>query len=149
MKNLFRLLLLVTALLAFTPTADAQNDKGSQRRVRREQLAEKQAKHIAEKLSLSPELSEKFVTTYMACQKETWSTKRPDNFRRKGRLTEEQTDSLLQARFDHSQKLLDIRKKYYAEYRTFLTPKQIERVYRIERRMMNRLFQHAGKKDKK
>lgn len=149
MKNLFRLLLLVTALLAFTPTADAQNDKGSQRRIRREQLAEKQAKHIAEKLSLTPELSEKFVTTYMACQKETWSTGRPDNFRRKGQLTEEQTDSLLQARFDHSQKLLDIRKKYYAEYRTFLTPKQIERVYRIERRMMNRLFQHAGKKDKK
>ena len=57
MKNLFRLMLLVTALLAFTPTADAQNDKGSQRRIRREQLAEKQAKHIAEKLSLSPELS--------------------------------------------------------------------------------------------
>lgn len=142
-------MLLVTALLAFTPTADAQNDKGSQRRIRREQLAEKQAKHIAEKLSLTPELSEKFVTTYMDCQKETWSTGRPDNFRRKGQLTEEQTDSLLQARFDHSQKLLDIRKKYYAEYRTFLTPKQIERVYRIERRMMNRLFQHAGKKDKK
>ena len=141
-------MLLVTALLAFTPNADAQNDKGSQRRVRREQLAEKQAKHIAEKLSLSPELSEKFVTTYMACQKETWASQRPDNLRRKGQLTEEQTDSLLRARFDHSRKLLDIRKKYYAEYRTFLTPKQIERVYRLERHMMNRLFQHAGKKSK-
>lgn len=45
------------------------------------------------------------------------------------------------SRFDRSQKILDLRKKYYAIYSTFLTQKQISRVYEIERDMMRRLSQ--------
>lgn len=46
---------------------------------------------------------------------------------------------VIQNRFDRSQKLLDIRKKYYDEYSKFLTQKQIERVYELEKQMMKRL----------
>lgn len=145
MKKLIRIMLLLAAVIAFTGTASAQQRKGNGR-MNREQFAEKQARHIAVELNLSPEDTEKFITTYKECQKETWASRPPRADRRKQELTDAQTDSLLRARFDHSQKLLDIRKKYYEEYCKFLTPTQIKRVYDIENRMMNKFFDRAGKK---
>lgn len=138
MKNLIRIVLLVTALFAITGTASAQHRKGGER-VSREQLAEKQAKHIAEELALNQEVSGKFIAAYLKCQQEVWASAPRQGRRKKGPVTESQTDSVIQSRFDHSQKLLDIRKKYYAVYSKFLTAKQIERVYEMERQMMKRL----------
>lgn len=131
-------MLLVVALFAFTCSASAQKRKGGER-LSRQELAEKQAKHIAEELALSSDVAEKFIATYMEYQKEVW-TLSP----RKGRqgncsMSDAQTDSVIQSRFDRSQKLLDIRKKYYAEYSKFLSAKQIDRVYELERQTMKRL----------
>lgn len=66
----------------------------------------------------------------------------------KRRLTEMQTDSLIRARFNHSQKLLDIRKKYYAEYSKFLAPSQIEKVYSSEGKVAKKLSQRAKRQSK-
>lgn len=148
MKNLIRIMLLVTAVLAFTCTASAQNRRGGER-ISREQLAEKQAKHIAEELALSSEVSEKFITTYLKCQQEVWALGPRQGRPGKGAMSESQTDSVIQTRFDHSQKLLNIRKKYYAEYSKFLTAKQIERVYELERQMMKRLSQRAAQRNRR
>lgn len=145
MKNLIRIMLLVTAVLAFACTASAQHRRGNER-ISREQLAEKQAKYIAEELVLPSEVSEKFIATYLKCQQEVWALGprqgRPD----KGTMSESQADSVIQTRFDYSQKLLNIRKKYYAEYGKFLTAKQIERLYDMERQMMSRLASRRGKR---
>lgn len=138
MKNLIRIMLLVTAVFAFTCTASAQNRRGGER-ISREQLAEKQAKHIAEELALSSEVSEKFIATYLKCQQEVWALGPRQGRQGKDSKTEAQTESDIQSRFDRSQKLLDIRKKYYAEYSKFLTAKQIDRVYKMEHQMMKRL----------
>jgi len=138
MKNLLRIMLLVTAVFAFTSSASAQQRRGGER-FSREQLAEKQAKHIAEELALSSDVTEKFITTYLNCQREVWALGPRQSRNRNSSMTDCQTDSVIQARFDHSQKLLNIRKKYYAEYSKFLTSKQIERVYELERQMMKRL----------
>ena len=138
MKNLIRIMLLVTAVFAFTCTASAQHRRGGER-ISREQLAEKQAKHIAEELALSSEVSEKFIATYLKCQQEVWALGPRQGRPGKGAMSESQTDSEIQSRFDRSQKLLDIRKKYYAEYSKFLTAKQIDRVYKMEHQMMKRL----------
>lgn len=138
MKNLFRIMLVVTAVFAFTVTAPAQHRKGGER-ISREQLAEKQAKRIAGKLALPADVTEKFIGTYLKCQKEIWALGPRQGRRGNRSLTDSQTDSVIQARFDYSQRLLDIRKKYYAEYSKFLTPRQIERVYELERQMMKRL----------
>lgn len=48
-------------------------------------------------------------------------------------------------RFERSQKILALREKYYKRYSTFLTQKQIQRVYEMERQMMRRLSQKSGK----
>lgn len=45
----------------------------------------------------------------------------------------------MKERFAHSQKILNLREKYYGEYSKFLTQKQIQRVYQLERQMMQRL----------
>lgn len=138
MRNLIRIMLLVTALFAFTCTASAQHRRGGER-ISREQLAEKQAKHIAAELDLSSDATEKFIATYLQCQREVWALGPRQSKRSKSSMTESQADSVIQTRFDHSQKLLNIRRKYYAEYSKFLTSKQIERVYELERQMMKRL----------
>ena len=59
--------------------------------------------------------------------------------------TEQESEEEIKAKFERSQKILDIRKKYYSEYSKFLTQKQIQRVYEIEKDIMKRLSKHAGK----
>ena len=48
-------------------------------------------------------------------------------------MSDEETEQVLKERFGHSQKILDLRRKYYAIYSKFLTQKQIRRVYELER----------------
>lgn len=139
MKSIIKIMMIATAILSFTCTATAQHRRGGER-MSQEQLAEKQAKHIAQELSLSPETSELFISTYINCQKEIWSLGPRHTDSRQSHISESQADSAIQDRFERSQRVLDIRKKYYAEYCKFLTPKQIERVYELERQMMRHLY---------
>lgn len=53
--------------------------------------------------------------------------------------SEQDNEDRIKQRFAMSEKILDIRQKYYKEYSKFLTQTQIEKVYEQERRMMNRL----------
>ena len=61
-------------------------------------------------------------------------------------MTDEETEQALKDRFAHSQKILDLRQKYYGIYSEFLTQKQIRRVYELERQMMDRLSKHGKSK---
>ena len=56
--------------------------------------------------------------------------------------TEAEAKQDIARQFERSEKLLQIRQKYYAEYSKFLTQNQIKRVYVLERRMMKRLANH-------
>lgn len=141
MKNIARTNIIVIAMIATaTPLLAGQNRNCH--KISRELLAEKQARKIAESLSLSPEISGKFISVYINCQKEIWSLGPREGGGECAMISDQQADSLIQARFDHSQKILDIRKKYYKEYWKFLNPKQIEKVYRMESRMMRHLKGH-------
>ena len=53
--------------------------------------------------------------------------------------SEQDNENRIKQRFAMSEKILDIRQKYYKEYSKFLTQTQIEKVYEQERKMMNRL----------
>jgi hypothetical protein len=133
-----RKLVYLLVCLAMAVSATAQTP---QQRMSREQLAETQAKYIARELAFDDNLSSQFVTTYCECQKEVWALGP-----RSGK------DCSMQERFDRSQKLLDIRQKYYRLYSRFLTDRQIENVYKLERRMMHRMqskHKENGRKQKK
>ena len=141
MKNIIRLLLLVVSLTAFSGAVSAQNNK---QRLTREQLAEVQAKHIAKEMAMDKATSQRFIKTFCQFQRDIWALgprpKQPND-----QMTDEETGQALKARFAHSRKILDLRQKYYAIYSEFLTQKQIQRVYELERQMMERLSKRNRK----
>lgn len=141
MKNIIRLLLLVVSLTAFSGAVSAQNRK---QRLTREQLAEVQAKHIAKEMAMDKATSQRFIKTFCQFQRDIWALgprpKQPND-----QMTDEETGQALKARFAHSRKILDLRQKYYAIYSEFLTQKQIQRVYKLERQMMERLSKRSRK----
>lgn len=114
-------------------------------RLSREQLAEKQAAHIANQLAFDDKTKDRFTDTYVQCQKEIWALgPRPKRIKN---ATEEQTEQQIKQRFEKSEKLLNIRQKYYKKYSEFLTQTQIQRVYQLERQMMKRqMMHHKGPK---
>lgn len=144
MEKIIRTLLLAVMMTACCVTTNAQ-DKGKQR-ISREQLAETQARHIAQQLAFDDETTAKFVDTYSRCQKEVWSLAPRKRVGKGASKNDRETEEVIEERFDRSQKLLDIRKKYYKEYSKFLTPKQIQRVYSIEKNMMKRLGKNANRR---
>lgn len=151
MKRIFRVFMLATvAMIACYGTIYAQNS--NRQRLTREELAEKQAKYIAETMAMDDTVTERFVKTYCQFQKEIWAlgprvgrTSPHDTVSR----TDTETEQEIKARFEHSQKILDIRRKYYKEYSEFLTQKQIKRVYELERQMMNRLAKRNANRGKR
>lgn len=111
------------------------------RRISREELAVKQAEHISETLAFDKATSDRFKEVYCNFQKELWALGPNHGKQRSDNPSEDE----MKQRFDRSQKILDLRKKYYDIYSTFLTQKQISRVYEIERDMMRRLSQQRPK----
>lgn len=142
MKCIIKLLLLVVLPMTFLGTVSAQTDK---QRLTREELAEVQAKYIAEEMAMDDATSQRFIGTFCQFQREIWALgprpKQPHS-----QMTDEETEQLLKDRFAHSQKILDLRQKYYGIYSEFLTQKQIRRVYELERQMMDRLSKRGKNK---
>ena len=72
MKNLLKINLMAILVLAFCAIGTAQD---KQQRMSREQLAEKQAKHIAHELAFDETTTQKFVETFCAYQQEMWASR--------------------------------------------------------------------------
>ena len=136
MKSLMKINMVALMVFAFCTIGMAQNE---QQRMSREQLAEKQAKHIAQELSFDEATTQRFIETYCACQQEVWAL----GPRQKAEpATDEEAEQAIKERFERSRAVLDLREKYYEEYSKFLTQKQILRVYELEHQSMDRLHKH-------
>lgn len=148
MKRFIKHMLMAVAAFAVCGAAGAQ--KSEKAGENREKFAERQARHIAVQLAMDDATTAKFVEAFTQCQKETWEAgaqMRQFRNRKPAELSEEQAGQSLKARFDHSRKVLDIRRKYYDKYSKFLTQKQIQRVYDLEKNMAGRLAKRGkGKK---
>lgn len=48
--------------------------------------------------------------------------------------TDNEVEQAIKSRFAQSRKMLDVREKYYTEFRKILSPKQILRIYQIEKK---------------
>ena len=130
--------IILTLMLIFTTIGSQAQDV--RQRMSREQMAETQAKHIAADLNLTGNTYDRFVETYENYKKELWQTAPKRSKKRCHQSeTEEQAAENTRQRFERSQKMLDIRNKYYQEFSKFLTQKQIEQMYEKERKMMKRL----------
>ena len=152
MKKILGMLMMVMMMMTISVSSYAQAPNQKQR-ISREQLAEKQAQHISHDLGLDEKTSARFIDTYIQCQKEVWALGPRPHFKRGESASDAQTEQQIKQRFEMSEKILDIRQKYYKKYSQFLTQQQIQRVYEIERQMMKRFAQKGphkgmGKKGK-
>ncbi len=124
MKTILRTLLVAITVMMCATAAMAQANDG--KRLSREELAVNQAKYIAHELALDEATTNKYVETYCAYQKEVWALG-------------PRKDLNVEQRLERSQKVLDLRKKYLAIYRGFLTETQVDRAYRLEKKILDRM----------
>lgn len=134
MKTIFRTIIAASFALLMSMTLSAQPNG---KKISREELAVKQAEHISTELAFDDATSKKFKETYCNFQQELWALGPSLGKQQSENPSEEE----MKQRFERSQKILDLRKKYYDIYSTFLSQKQISRVYELERDMMRRLSQ--------
>lgn len=134
MKTILRTIIASSFALLMSMTLSAQPNG---KKISREELAVKQAEHISTELAFDDATSKKFKETYCNFQQELWALGPSLGKQQSDNPSEEE----MKQRFERSQKILDLRKKYYDIYSTFLSQKQISRVYEIERDMMRRLSQ--------
>ncbi len=130
MKQLLQAIIIAIVVMASGMSAMAQA-KSSQR-LSREELAVKQAQYIAHELAFDKSNAEKYVETYCQYQHEVWALGSRKN------LTTEQ-------RLERSQQILDLRKKYNAIYRGFLTEQQLDKAYKLEKRLLDRMGKNKFK----
>ena len=129
----------ISSTIANAQTVKPEVQKTQRQRMTREQLAETQARHICSELALDEEKSTKFCTEYSNYMKELWAIGPRTTKRQRAEMTDAQAEAQTKIDFERSQKILDLRQKYYKRYSTFLTQRQIQRVYEIEKQMRNRL----------
>jgi hypothetical protein len=142
MKNIVRIALSAIMMVMCTTAVMAQSNI-SQQRISREELAQRQAEYISRQLALQDAVSQQFVATYVDYQKEVWALGPRLHRDRQQQMTDAEAEQAIKQRMERSQKILDLREKYYGKYSQFLSPKQIERVYELERQAMQRLARHG------
>ena len=169
---LMAVMMVTVSMVTFAQNAEQKNKRNLERkpgaqkeRITPEQFAERQARSIASTLAFDDATTTRFVETFCNYRKELIALKGKDKKQpkaeaapqaqgekpeaRKPRMekkerTEAETKEMLEGRFEMNQKMLDLRKKYYKEYSKFLSQKQIERVYDLEKKQADK-FARARK----
>ena len=148
MKKMLSFALCAIMMAVCSTAVQAQTEQSKKQRMSREELAEKQARHIAHQLALDDATTAKYVATYKAYQQEVWALGPRVKRHSSADATEAEAEQANKARLEQSQKILTLREKYYKEYSKFLTQKQIERAYELERKSMSRLAKHHSQRGK-
>lgn len=130
MKQLLQIIIIAIVVMASGMSAMAQAN--SSQRLSRKELAVKQAQYIARELAFDKSNTDKYVETFCQYRNEVWALGPRKN------LTTEQ-------RLERSQQILDLRKKYNTIYRGFLTEQQLDRAYKLEKRLLNRMGKNKSK----
>lgn len=133
MKQLLQTIIIAIVVMASGMSAMAQAN--SNQRLSRKELAVKQAQYIARELAFDKSNTDKYVETFCQYRNEVWALGPRKN------LTTEQ-------RLERSQQILDLRKKYNTIYRGFLTEQQLDRAYKLEKRLLNRMGKNKSKSRK-
>ena len=116
----------------------AQQSQRETPRPSRQDLSQVQAAYIAKQLGFDEATTRRFVELYAKQQQEIWALS-PRDKATKGARTDAEAERAIKDYFERSEQLLSIRKKYYQEFRNFLTPQQIERIYELDRRTIEGL----------
>ena len=156
-KKLFSLMLLIFVCSMQTSVFSQNNNRGNvERRVDRkerpklspEQMMQRKINYIVKQMELDEAKKEAFVSLYKEYQGELRNCQRSlrTKFEKKNRneLTDAEITERIEARFAQSHKILDIREKYYQEFKKILTPQQIQKMYKAEKDIQRRVQKEVG-----
>lgn len=143
MKQRFLILALCLLSIAVTASADKPQKGKGHGGPAQVNLTDR----IADELGLDDATAAKFSTVYnqyvaeMHAAYKQHAMTRPQKGEdgKKQRLTDEQIKHNLEAQLDLSQSILDLRKKYYKEYLKILTPRQIEKLGKLEKKQAGKV----------
>ena len=135
--------MLVVAFMMGTQVINAQADKPKGKREHKrptmEQIIQMQSQRIVDELGLDDKTAAKFAEVYKKYMKEmddlrkqympVKSDFKKDKPSMPKSLTDAEVDKMMRNRFTQARKMLDIREKYYNEFRKFLSAKQVQKVF--------------------
>jgi hypothetical protein len=140
MKKYFCMMVAVL-LISGSLTMNAQQVQSDNVRkpLTEEQMIEKRTDRMAQMLMLDDATAAKFAPVYSQYLKEKMDCRKmkakhsANGGNAMNTKTDAEVDEMIQDNFAQSQKMLDIREKYYAKLHKILTPKQIMRIYQVEK----------------
>ena len=135
--------MLVVAFMMGTQVINAQANKPKEKREHKrptmEQISEMQSRRIVDELGLDDKTAVKFTDVYKKYMKEMndlrlknmpkKSDMKKDEPNKPKSFTDAEVDKMMRNRFTQARKMLDIREKYYNEFRKFLSAKQVQKVF--------------------
>lgn len=161
MKTRKFLMVLVAIFMGSQVALFAQEKKGARperKHFSKEQVQEMQCNQIVKGLALDDVTAAKFTTVYKKYLEEMRAT-HSMNARRsadnkattdkqapKPVPTDAEVEKAIKGRFAQSRKILDIREKYYDEFRKFLSPKQIQKMYNMEKHNGDKFHKEMNKR---
>ena len=135
--------MLVVAFMMGTQVVNAQANKPKEKKEHKrptmEQISEMQSRRIVDELGLDDKTAVKFTDVYKKYMKEMndlrlkympkKSDMKKDEPNKPKSFTDAEVDKMMRNRFTQARKMLDIREKYYNEFRKFLSAKQVQKVF--------------------
>lgn len=116
----------------------------------RERLLNARFNEICTRMQLEPARAEKLKPIYFRYEKEKASVFIVDEERisrnERENLSPEQEEKLYISRLERAKKLIEIREKYYPEFRTVLSTKEIVQFNRIEMELNRKMVQQIRKR---
>lgn len=144
MKTKYFFMLMVACFLG-AQVMNAQNGQGknqgkrNHKRMTMEQMVDMQSNKIIGELGLDDKTAAKFKDVYQKYMTEMNNLRKKDFPKKEGVKsddkkipavpTDAEVDKMMRERFAQSRKMLDVREKYYDEFRKFLSPKQVQKIY--------------------
>lgn len=148
MKTRKFLMVLVAIFMGSQVALFAQEKKDTRperKQLNKEQMQEMQCNQIIKGLALDDATAAKFTPVYKQYMEEMRATRDMGSRRNAANRTaadkqtpkpiptDAEVEQAIKDRFAQSRKMLDIREKYYNEFRNFLSPKQIQKMYNMEK----------------
>lgn len=137
--------MLMVACFLGVQVMNAQNEQGknqgkrNHKRMTMEQMVDMQSNKLIGELGLDDKTAAKFKDVYKKYMTEMNDLRKKDFPKKEGVKsddkkipavpTDAEVDKMMRERFEQSRKMLDIREKYYDEFRKFLSPKQVQKIY--------------------
>lgn len=148
-----KLMMMATILLlgmGLSAQAQEKGFKGERRKFDVVKIDSMRCQRMANELMLNDATTAKFKTLYMDYLADMRNLMMPTGKMNRSsikreplkEMTDAEVQKMLENRFEKEQKMLDVRVKYYKEFKRFLSPKQIARIFRP--RFQGKHMMHPG-----